>query len=80
MIALADEKVDGAPLLVKVMEKGKVTYDFPSLSEIRATAAENLSKLPAEYKRLTNSQPYTVELSRDLENLIKNLEKKLRKT
>jgi nicotinate phosphoribosyltransferase len=80
MIALVDEKVKGEPLLTKVMEKGKITYDLPSLDEIRATAAENLSKLPAEYKRLTNSQPYTVELSRDLENLIKNLEKKLRKT
>ena len=35
-IALADEKVDGEPLLVKVMEKGKLIYDFPSLDEIRS--------------------------------------------
>jgi len=80
MIALVDEKVKGEPLLTKVMEKGKITYDLPSLNEIRVAAAENLSKLPAQYKKLTNSQPYTVELSQDLENLIKNLKKKLRKT
>jgi nicotinate phosphoribosyltransferase len=79
MIALADEKIKGEPLLVKVMEKGEVTYDFPSLDEIRATAAENLSKLPEKYKKLTNAPAYPVELSQDLENMIKNLKKKLMK-
>jgi len=78
MIALTDEKVNGEPLLVKVMENGKIVYDLPSLAEIRATAAENLSKLPAEYKKLTNAPPYTVELSQDLKNLIRNLKKKLK--
>ena len=78
-IALVDEKVEGEPLLTKVMEKGKITYDLPSLDEIRAAAAENLSKLPAIYKKL-NAKPYSVDLSQDLKTLIKNLEKKLRKT
>jgi nicotinate phosphoribosyltransferase len=80
MIALADEKVKGEPLLVKVMEKGEIICDLPSLDEIRATAAESLSKLPAQYKKLKDAPTYPVELSQDLENLIKNLEKKLRKT
>ena len=80
IIALADEKVKGEPLLVKVMEKGEIIYDFPSLDEIRAAAAENLSKLPAKYKKLTGAPAYPVELSQDLEKLIKNLEQKLRKT
>jgi nicotinate phosphoribosyltransferase len=80
MIALVDEKVKGEPLLTKVMEKGKIIYGFPSLDEIRAAAAENLSKLPAKYKKLINAPAYPVELSQDLENLIKILEKKLRKT
>ena len=79
-IALVDEKVKGEPLLTKVMEKGEVTYDLPTLDEIRAAAAENLSKLPAKYNKLTNAPAYPVELSQDLENLIKNLKKKLRKT
>jgi nicotinate phosphoribosyltransferase len=79
-IALADEKVKGEPLLVKVMEKGELIYDLPSLDEIRAAAAENLSKLPAKYKELTGAPAYPVKLSQDLEKLIKNLEQKLRKT
>ena len=42
--------VEGEPLLVKVMEKGKLSYNLPSLEQIRAAASENLSKLPEEYK------------------------------
>jgi len=80
MIALVDEKVKGEPLLTKVMEKGEITYDLPSLDEIRAAAAKNLSKLPAEYKKPTSAPAYPVELSKDLRTLIKTLEKKLRKT
>jgi nicotinate phosphoribosyltransferase len=80
MIALADEKIKGEPLLVKVMEKGEIIYDFPSLDEIRATAAENLSKLPENYKKLTGAPTYPVELSQDLEVLIRKLKKKLTKT
>jgi nicotinate phosphoribosyltransferase len=80
MIALADEKVDGEPLMVKVMEKGKIIYDLPSLEEIRAATAENLSRLPDRYKKVTDAPKYPVELSQELENLISNLKKKLLKT
>jgi nicotinate phosphoribosyltransferase len=76
MIALADEKVNAEPLLTKVMENGKVTYDLPSLGEIRVAAAENLSRLPDKYK--TGPQEYPVERSQNLENMITRLEKKLR--
>ena len=76
MIALAVEKVNAEPLLNKVMENGKVTYDLPSLGEIRAAAAKNLSKLPDKYK--TGSQEYPVERSQSLESMITRLEKKLR--
>jgi len=76
-IALADEKVDGEPLLMKVMEKGKVTYDFPSLSEIRAAAAKNLTLLPAKYKTVTGAAEYPVALSPNLAKMMENLRKKL---
>ena len=52
VIALADERVNGEPLLVKVMEKGKLSIACLRLNEIRAKASDNLSKLPAEYKAL----------------------------
>ena len=80
VIALADEKVNGEPLLVKVMEKGEIIYDLPSLDEIRATAMDNLSKLPEKYKKLANAPTYPVELSQDLEKLITKTTKKLTKT
>jgi nicotinate phosphoribosyltransferase len=76
-IALADEKVDGEPLLVKVMEKGKLTCALPSLDQIRGNAAQNLSKLPDEYKALTGAPVYPVELSRNLLNLVKTLKRQL---
>jgi nicotinate phosphoribosyltransferase len=80
MIALADEKMEGEPLLVKVMENGEITYDLPSLGEIRATASENLSKLPEKYKKLSGAPTYPVELSQALENLIEKLKRRLTKT
>ena len=70
IIALADEKCEGDPLLVKVMENGKLIYKLPSLDEIRNNASENLSKLPDEFKALTNAPVYTVELSQKLQNLV----------
>jgi nicotinate phosphoribosyltransferase len=80
IIALESEKMDGEPLLLKVMEKGKIVYDFPSLTEIRAAALENLAKLPEKYKKLTGAPTYPVELSQHLEDLIRKLKAKLTKT
>ncbi len=79
IIALANEKVKGEPLLVKVMEQGEIIYDLPSLDEIRATAAESLSKLSEKYKKLRGAPTYPVELSQDLEALIRKLKKRLTK-
>jgi nicotinate phosphoribosyltransferase len=80
VIALADEKVQGEPLLVKVVENGNVTYDIPSLGKIRMTTSENLSKLPEKYKKVSDAPTYPVELSQALENLIEKLKRRLTKT
>ena len=69
--------MQGEPLLAKVMEKGKLTYKLPSLEEIRAYAAESLSKLPDQYKALTNAPVYPVELSKNLQSLLKKLKQQL---
>jgi nicotinate phosphoribosyltransferase len=79
IIALADEKVGGEPLLVKVIENGKLNYCQPSLHEIRAKASDSLSKLPAEFKPLTNAPLFPVELSEKLQELIKNTKLQLTK-
>ena len=80
VIALASEKTEGESLLIKVMESGELTYNLPSLNEIRARASENLSRLPERYKKLTDAPAYPVKLSKALEDLIKNERRKLRRT
>ena len=77
IIALAEEKVQGEPLLIKVMEKGKIIYKLPSLNEIRANTEKNLAKLPDGYKALTDAPIYPVEISKKLQNLIKTLKHQL---
>ncbi len=69
--------MEGEPLLVKVMEKGTLTYQLPTLTTIQAYAAENLSKLPTQYKAFANAPLYPVELSRNLRNLIQVLKRQL---
>ena len=76
-IALENEKVDAEPLLVKVMDKGKLTRPLPSLRQIRADAAASLSKFPDQYKALRCSPVYPVDLSRNLLNLVKTLKRQL---
>ena len=77
VIALADEQVQGEELIAKVMDKGKLIYNFPSLNDIRANASENLSKLPERYKALTHAPVYPVELSCNLQSLIKKIRRQL---
>jgi nicotinate phosphoribosyltransferase len=80
VIALADEQMEGEPLLVKVMDKGKLTYPLPSLKEIQAYAKGNLAKLPAQYKALTNAPAYPVELSQKLLKLIERVRRTITET
>ena len=77
LIALSDEKVNGEPLLVKVMEQGKLIHGFPTINEIRAKATDNLSKLPEQFKQLTNAPVYSVELSQKLQNLVETTKSQL---
>jgi nicotinate phosphoribosyltransferase len=80
VIALEDEKINGEPLLSKVMEKGKIVYDLPSLEEIRKKALENVSRLPEKYKKLRGAPRYPVELSPRLKILMKELTEKLKES
>ncbi|NWG11273.1 nicotinate phosphoribosyltransferase [Candidatus Bathyarchaeota archaeon] len=79
IVGLHNEKVEGEPLLVRVMEKGEIVYELPTLEKIRETALENLSKLPDEYKRLENAPSYPVEHSPRLKKMVSELTRDLRK-
>jgi nicotinate phosphoribosyltransferase len=79
IIALHDEKVEGTPLLSKVMDKGEIICTLPPLQQIRKNALENLSSLPEKYKRLKKAARYPVELSPRLKRALKYLTRELRK-
>ena len=79
IIALEDERIDEEPLLVKVMENGKIICDLPPLDEIRKKALESVSKLPEKYKKLNGEARYPVELSPGLTKLMRELKRKLKK-
>ncbi|MBS7634984.1 nicotinate phosphoribosyltransferase [Candidatus Bathyarchaeota archaeon] len=69
-ITLWDEEVEDAkPLLVPIMIKGEIIYDFPDIKEIRKYCMEQLSALPEKYKTLRGSEPYPIEISEKLRKL-----------
>src|SRR3989339_216631 len=74
-IGLEGEKVEGKPLLEKVMERGKITIVYPSLEKIRSFAADNLKALPTKYKNLKGRLRYPVILSRSLQRMIVKVRK-----
>jgi nicotinate phosphoribosyltransferase len=78
-IALENEKVEGEPLLIKVMEKGEIIYQLPTLDSIRERALQNLSKLPDKYKKLEKPLQYPVSKSPALKKLIKELTSELKR-
>jgi nicotinate phosphoribosyltransferase len=63
------------PLLVKVMEQGRIIAPAPPLPAVRARAQDEIKSLSEERKRLRNPDVYPVllhpELARTKENLLK---------
>ncbi|MEM3556085.1 MAG: nicotinate phosphoribosyltransferase [Candidatus Micrarchaeia archaeon] len=76
VIALEEEKLNGEKLLVKFMEKGKVTKKLPKLNEIRENCRKNISKLPEKYRKLSKAPPYPVLLSKKLQKLVEEMKRK----
>jgi nicotinate phosphoribosyltransferase len=79
VIGLEGERVEGEPLLEKVMDKGKLIRTLPSLEEARSCAKKNLSQLPDKYRKLRNAQRYPVEHSPKLRKIKRELARRLRK-
>jgi nicotinate phosphoribosyltransferase len=61
------------PLLVEILDEGKLKYDFPSLEQIRSVRDNDLGKLDDGVKRLINPHNYHVSLSDELSNLKQEL-------
>ncbi len=61
------------PLLIRVIERGELTYSPPSLKQIRERCLEAVAGLPPEYKRLHSTLLYPVKLSPALQALTEEL-------
>ena len=80
IISLWDEKIENAkPLLVPIIVKGEIVYDFPDLKKIREYCLEQLAALPEKYRRIRNSEAYPVKISKKLQELRDELFEKYRK-
>ncbi len=66
------------PLLIRILNEGKLVYDFPPIQEIRNTRQKDLEQLDAGVKRLINPHRYHVSLTPKLFALKNELISKLR--
>jgi nicotinate phosphoribosyltransferase len=69
VLALADERVDGMPLLEKVVENGRRIVPARTLQETRQYCLEEVAKLPAQAREL-NAVPYEMRTSPKLDALV----------
>lgn len=71
LVCEAEEVHDGVPLLHPVFRRGKLLHPLPDLDSIRARARSQLSTLPSYLKDLDGAEPYPVEISEEMRNLVK---------
>lgn len=72
------EKLDGEPLLVQILENGRLVDRLPTLNESRARCADQLSRLPSRLLNLDACEPYPVRISSRLEAEAQRLERSSR--
>jgi len=74
VLGLASETyADAETLLEPMIEGGELVRPLPSLEQLQTRAAENLARLPAQYRQLEASDIYPVEKSQALRNLLESV-------
>ena len=66
VVGLADESINGNPILKKVIDKGKLIAELPCLDDIRNYAMNQLDSLPVCLFSLRGNAYYPVKLSERL--------------
>jgi len=79
VIALANEKTEGKPLLELAVEKGKRVRKKPELDETRKYCLEEIAKLSDELKQTRVTEKYEVRVSDELKDLVDVLKKQYSK-
>lgn len=67
IIGLEGEELGGIPLLMPVINAGRLCYNLPAIHEIQHTASNNLAHLSEPFKRFIDAKAYPVIKSRELE-------------
>lgn len=78
-LGLNGESIIGRPLLVKVVEKGRIIYKSPSPEAIRSFVQKSLSRLPQRIKDIDAKYKYPVIISQGLAKLRKKISGQLEK-
>jgi nicotinate phosphoribosyltransferase len=76
VLSLEDDRQEGEPLLQPVMRDGRRTAPRPSLDEIRARTAAQLSRLPRPLAALDAEARYPVEVAPALERLAAGVDRR----
>ncbi len=75
VISRWDESIaDAEPLLIPIIEQGRLVYHFPTLEESREYCTQQLNRLPKPYRLLSDSPIYPVKLSPQLEQASSSLQ------
>ena len=61
------------PLMLKVLDKGRLIYKLPTISLIQDRAKNEVAALPLSFRSLTGSEKPPVKLSKELDNLTNSL-------
>ncbi len=70
---LPDEFVDSRPLLELFLRRGRLCRDLPDVHEIRERTREQLGRLPLTLLNLHATEPYQVDISRELRRTLETL-------
>ncbi len=73
IIGLADEDLDGEPLIEPVMRDGIPLHRAPTLLDVQRRAAEQLAATPESVRALERPSPYAVDISPRLRQLVDSL-------
>jgi nicotinate phosphoribosyltransferase len=68
-----DEMSEAEPLLVDILQEGKLVYDLPSIQDMRERRQADVARLDPGVKRLMNPHRYHVSLSARLWDLKQEL-------
>jgi nicotinate phosphoribosyltransferase len=79
ILGLEREKINGKPLLIKVVDKGKIIYKTPYLDRISKEVKNHLSRFPKGLKEVYSKYKYPVIISPQLKKLRRNLSHQLEK-